>query len=314
MALTLHLANFSPANTLEQAQVKQDATKGVPSLLLDNTQGFAANDFILIGKKGSGKSSINQISGISDGTLTLVNGLADYYDRGAEVTKLFGDKLRVYRAAYVVGQTAGINDYALISGGTFSIDPDQLTTEVTDTTGSDQYWYKYTFYNSFTTAETSIKDSTAVRDTTASDYASIEDVRSEAGFTGNSNVTDDLIYRKLQAAQAKINGMLSGRYQLPLGQPVNPIISDLTIRLAAGYVMIAEYGTYDGQDKTKGEKLRDDALNELTAYQDGSQIITDLAAVSVQLPDAGGFESSYSSDNPLGFARSDLEGYNTRLY
>lgn len=313
MALTLNLANFSSNNILEQAKVAADTVQAATAVALDNAQNFAAGNFLLIGKLGGGQSAIYQVQSVASNTVTLTSGLLFYIERGTLATRLFGDKLKVYTSPYVAGAVPTDNLFTPVSGGIIAIDPDQLSTPFTDVSGSTG-WYKYTYYNSSSLAETSLASSTPVRDTSSTDYASIDDVRREAGFDGNHNVPDSLIYRKLQAAQSKINGMLSGRYVLPLGQPTNPIIADLTVRLAAGYTMVAEYGTFDGQDKTKGEKLRDDAIAELTAYQDGSQVITDLQAVSVELPDAGGFESSFDDTNPVGFSRSDIVGYNERIY
>lgn len=314
MALTLNLSNFSQNNIVERARVATDTAIGAVIVPFDNTQNIAPNDYVLIGKQGGGQTAIYQVQSVSGQNVTLTSGLLFYTDRGTEVAKLFGNKIKIYSSPYIVGQVPTDDLFTLVNNGTIPIDPDQLTTAFTDAGGSDQFWYKYTFYNTTSLGETTLSSSNAVRDTSATDYASIDDVRSEAGFNGNVNVTDELIYRKLQAAQSKINGMLSGRYILPIGQPVSPILVDLTVRLAAGYTMIAEYGTFDGADKSKGEKLRDDAISELKDYQTGSQVITDLQAVSEEIPDAGGFESSYSTDIPVGFTRSDIVGYNERIY
>jgi phage gp36-like protein len=314
MALTLNLTNFSQNNILEFAKVATDTVAGGAVLPFDNAQNFAGQDFILVGKQGGGVSRVYQITSLAGNNVTLSENLVFPVERGTQITKLFGNKLKVYSAPYMQGSIPADGDYTLVTGGTINIDPDQLITQFTDQNGSDQFWYKYTFYNSITQGETQLRSSSAVRDTSATDYATIGDVRQEAGFNGNYNVTDELIYRKLQAAQAKINGMLSGRYVLPIGQPVSPIIADLTVRLAAGYVMIAEYGTFDGQDKSKGEKLRDDAISELKDYQTGSQVITDLQAVNTEIIDAGGFDSGFTEDNPLGFSRNDIVGYNERVY
>lgn len=315
MALTLNLTNFSPNNIVERAHVATDASKGFPSFKIDNPQNIIANDYLLIGRPGGSASAIYQVLSVADDLVTLTANLTFYAERGTEVTKLFGNKLKVYSAPYAAGQPPLDANFSLLATGTVSIDPDQSTTAYTDPNGSADFWYKYTFYNQTTQGETTLASSDAVRDTSATDYASIDEVRKEAGFNGVQGVTDELIYRKLQAAQAKINGMLSGRYELPLTKPTNPIIADLTVRLAAGYAMIAEYGAYDGQDKTKGEKLRDDAIAELKDYQSGAQVITDLTAVSVELPDAGGFESSFGQQTaPAMFTTDDIVGYQTRIY
>lgn len=314
MALTLNLTNFTSNNIVEHAKVAADAVVGQPVLKFDNAQNISPNDYVLVGKIGGSQSKIYQVLSVSSNDVTFTTNLAFYTERGTAIAKLFGNKLKVYTAPYAVGHNPADTEFTLLAGSTIDIDPDQLFTIFTDSAGSDQVWYKYTFFNSNNNGETSLSSSRAVRDTSATNYANIDDIRRESGFEGNTNVSDDLIYRKLLAAQSKINGMLSGRYVLPLGQPINPIINDLCVRLAAGYTMIAEYGTFDGQDKSKGEKLRDDAIAELKAYQDGSQVITDLQAISTEAPDAGGFESGFTSDNPLGFSRDDVVGYNERNY
>lgn len=312
MALTLSVPNYKDNNIVEKASVKVDATSGQPGVVFDNTQNFAAHDFVLIGKVGGRLSRIYQIASVSGQNVTMSTNLVDYTERGTEISKLFGDSVKVYTAPYAQGVTP--TSFSPLSGGLVTIDPDQDSTSVTDPAGSDQVWYKFTYYNSYSAAETQLADSTAMRDTRANDYCSLADIRHEAGFDSEFQITDTDIAFHRTAAQARINGMLAGKYTIPFSQPIDPQIGDITMRLAAGYLLIAERGIFDGMDKSKGEKMRDDALAQLKDLQAGTSVLTTVDGAPTVTPDGGSFSSGFDATRPAMFVLEYLDGYTGREY
>lgn len=316
MSQSLLIKNFTDNNILERAHVARDVLKGATAFTIDNPQNVAANDYLLIGTLGGSMSNLYQVQSVSDVIVTLTTALKTNVSRNTEVTKLFGNKLKLYTAPYVAGSVPTTSNFSVLSGGLIDIDPDQNATLFTDPNGSDQLWYKYTFYNSTTSSETVLADSTAVRDIRTTNYASLEDIRFEAGMKNAHNIGDDVIDRKRQAAQAEINGALAGKYAIPFAEPVNAVIIDITIRLAAGLLMCEQYGVYDSSGgKSKGAQMRDDARADLMKLQTGASVLTDVAGANTEVSDSGGFNAlPNANSNPRMFSTDAIQGYNGRAY
>lgn len=314
MSLTLQVANYAPNNILEKAKVAADAETGQPVFRLDNPQGIAANDYLLLGKIGGSQSKIYKVQSVVGDLVTLTANLEFYLERGTEVTKLFGNKIKIYTAPYTAGVIPTTADFTALVGGVADIDPDQLTTSITDPNGSELFWYRNTYFNETTLGETPLADSRAKRDVRASNYATIDDIRREAGFQNVSYITDDDIDKKRQAAQAEINGALSDRYVIPFPQPTDPFITDITTRLAAGLLMCQQFGSFDGNGKTLGAQKRDEARADLKKLKSGESVLTDAEGVDTTKPESRGFSSGFSSSNPRAFDLDDIQGYRTRNY
>ncbi len=314
MALTLQISNFSSNNILEKAKVALDTAKGQPTFTIDNPQNIAANDYLLLDRVGGSMSRIYQVLSVSGNTVTLTENLKADLIRGADVTKLFGSKIKVYRAPYQEGVTPQISDYLPLTGGLIDIDADQAATLFTDLTGSELFWYRNTYYNPTTTNETSLADSTASRDVRSTSYSSIDDIRNEAGFKWADQVTDEMIDVKRQAAQAEINGALVGRYALPFSAPIDPFLSDLATRLAAGQLMCQQFGSYDGNGKTLGAQKRDDAREDLKKLSTGVISLTNAQGIQTAKDGGASFSSGFTADNLPRFTNDMLYGYNERQY
>jgi hypothetical protein len=304
MALTLNIENFSRNNLGERAKVARDAAKGISTFIIDNAQGITPDSFILLGAIGGSMSRIYQVQAVDGENITLTEGLHAPLSRGTEITRLFGNKIKVYSAPFLPGVIPQTSDFTPLPDGLIDLDPDQLSTEYTDQNGSELFWYRYTYRNSVTDGETPLSDSQAVRDNRTANYATLEDIRGEAGFDGNSYITDFMVDRKRQAAQAEINGALTGKYVVPFVQPVSPIVSDLTIRLAAGLLMLDEFGKYDSSDKSRAEAKLKMAREDLKMYQTGERAIIDAQGIDTTKNDGGGFSSGFSADSPQMFTKS----------
>ena len=86
-----------------------------------------------------------------------------------------------------------------------------------------------------------------------------------------------MVDAKRQAAQAEINGALSGHYTIPFASPVNPFIADLTARIAAGLLLTQSYGIYASMNTNNGEQKLKDARAQLLQLQNGQMTLTDTA-------------------------------------
>lgn len=287
MSQTLQLRNYSSSNISEPSALYTASVANDTSFTLENNNAFSANDFMLIGKAGGERTELLQVSGISGGsTVTTLTGAKYPHYVGDSVVKLFGNQLKVYRAANSTGLQPADTAFSLL-GTPVTIDIDQDSTSFTDATGDTNYWYKYTFYNSVTTNETSLASAIAVRGGNYGNYAALDDIRAEAGFTNARYVTDSMIDSKRQAAQSEINSSLGGFYTTPFTAPVSPFISDIATRLAAGLLLLEQYTSYDVVNTQNGKTKVDMARADIAKIQAGTIVLQDATGASIKTDLAG---------------------------
>lgn len=301
MSQTLNLNNFSDANIVETTELNADAAIGATSLTLKDNQGFAAADYLVVGRLGSETAELRIVdapnSNLIDLTITAALKLA--HNRFDPVTKLFGNKMRIYRAANVNGSIPADADFSLLAAGTIDIDPDQAFTRFTDADGDEDYWYKRTFYNSTSTSETPLSEATAYRGAQYPSYATAEEIRSKAGLQNNRYITDEKIHEKRKAAQSVINATLTGMYSVPFSTPVNPLINEITQLLAAGYLLTAE--ATNATTRAEGQALIDQATNAqgtgwLDKLNKKELKLTGLTGDAETVVDAGGYNAWPNAD------------------
>jgi len=147
----LTLEHLTLENAL-QASISTDYVSGT-SLLVDNSAGFSANDFVILGKIGISNTEIAQINAIPNSTsLTLgASGGVFPHASNTTITKIPYDKFRVYRSTSGVGGA-----YTLLN--TLPIQIDQDINVYTDTTAISPYSYKLCYYNSFLDQESGYSD------------------------------------------------------------------------------------------------------------------------------------------------------------
>jgi len=125
--------------------VNSDYSSGT-TLTVANSSGFAANDYIVIGKMGdTEKCEIVQISSITNATTIVLTGALDFdYTAGTTVVQIPYNQFRVYRSATGVG-----GSYTLLVTQDIQVDKEINTYQ--DTTTSTVVSWKLCFYNSTTT-------------------------------------------------------------------------------------------------------------------------------------------------------------------
>lgn len=252
--------NFPQSNIAEETFLTADALAAQKVINVENTDGLLASYYLLIGMKGAESSQIDKIAtgGISGLAVTCDDNLLSKHYRNEPVFVVKSNQIKIYRAANVDGSVPEDASFSLLT--TKNIQADQLYTEYTDTNGGSGYWYKYTFYNSSTTDESPLSDAIPVRGGNYGLYASVDEVRDEAGLNDNPWITSQVIASKLSQAQSEVNGSLAiGGYTLPL-ETVPDLVKNATLMLAAGYVLTKDYGpehtgtNKDGQLKIKMAK------------------------------------------------------------
>lgn len=328
MSVTLEIPNYKEINIKEQTKLAIDLPAGSTSLTLDNNQNIVANDFILLGGRGSELGEIRTVQSASGATLITTNATTLDHVINSSITALVGNKLRIYRAPNTNSLAPADDTFVLLT--TIDIDPDELSTKYTDTTGSASYWYKFTYYNSTSLAETSLADSIAARGGGTGNYASLEVIRQEAGFANNKNIGDDLIDEHRQAAQATINGALRGVYVVPFTPVINPLITYITTLLAAGTLLKSQFGAYDVSDTNNGSDKIKEAYALLEKLRAGQLKLTNPDGSSPTTPpndeesDRGfsgwpngttaGLDHDALGAGDFMFRVNDVAGFNERAY
>lgn len=260
MAELIEALNFDPANIKERTALDADAAAGQTDQTVKNVNGFGTDSFVLNGRPGAEKSEIGVVDSIAGRVITLNSNLSYAHKKFDEVRRMFGDKIKIYRAANVDDTEPADGDFAELTE--LTIEADKLTSSYTDDDGGVDYWYKQTYYNSLTLEETSLEDSTAMRGGDYGHYATLNEVREEAGFEDNPDITDSLVDDYRAMAEGKVKSALHyAGYTMPLA--MTPSVVRMASRLiAAGMILNKDYGqsaegtTKEGNAKIEeGEKL-----------------------------------------------------------
>lgn len=334
MSQTLNINNYARNNVMQNTRLTSAIAAGVTALPVQNNLGFSANDYFIIGSFGEDTTELLSVGSVT-GQLTITASAATTIAHAAYdyVTKLFGNQVRIYRAANSNNLQPLDSAFTVLT--TVDITPDRNFTQYTDGIGNSNYWYKFTYYNSAANAETDLGDSKAVRGGSSGDYCSLDDIRGEAGFKYAPYITDGMIDLKRQAAQDEINGTLQGFYQVPFSVPINPFIADICTRLAAGLLLVEQYGQINVQNTADGQKKIDEARADLTRLATKQVELIDTAGNTMAEAGSTGGVSSWpdattnaalatgsvdvstmteGQDAGHAFKRQDILGYGSRQY
>lgn len=328
--LQITLDNFTRYNKIEDSFLDDDVLANATEVPIHDPQSFSAgaNLFVMIGTPGLENTEIKQIQSVAGNVLT-VTALDRGHPINDTVTLLAANKLKIWRAAAVPGVAAPPAADFAVYGTSIDIDYDNLTTRYIDPDGGTpgSYWYGYTFLNSATGAESNIEDSEFVRGGSLTDYATLDAIRSEAGFGKNRNITDTIVAEARIDAQAVVDGMLAGRYTVPFTSPVNALVSRITKILAAGYLQLTQYGAFNTANTNNGQDKVDWAFDQLEKMKAGDIVIVNPDGSIPSNPGSGGSSSDLGfsgypngdTEQPDGsegfmFERTVIDGYNGRGY
>lgn len=316
MSVTLGIENFNSLNLQEVSRLDADVLVGGDTLALETAQNIGANNYVVIGILTSENSELKQIDAVTGNSALLTTVLAQPHGRFEPVTKLFGNKAKVYSAPNTNNLAPADSTFTAVGDGIIALDIDQDYTPFTDPAGSSDVWYKFTYFNSTTSLETSLSDSLAVRGGAVGNYCSLDDIRKEAGFKNNRYISNSDIDGKRQAAQSEINGALKGVYAIPFVAPINPFIVDLTARLAAGLLQTTQFGVYNTLNTNNGKEKLKEARAQLMQLKTSQTTLINEAGTDISLPTGGsvggwpdettnGTEAANAGDSGPGFRRSN---------
>lgn len=256
-----------------------DEAAGQTTLTIKNSQSFAANDYIILGRLGSETAEVRQISSITDATTIVISAATSFLHKEEEpIVMMLFNKRKFYRSSTQTGTYSHLSS----EGSPAVIEVDQPDgTHFEDSTGSTGNWYKATYYNSTTGVETSIDDATATQAGNAESYTSIYKIRSEAGFTGNDFISSEDIGRYRDEAQFEVDGALALRYSVPFSS-VPKLVTHITTLLAAGLLLSKEYGVEADVEISKtGERKIQRAEALLKKIVDGDILLVTSSGTTI---------------------------------
>ena len=208
---------------LEKAVLTADASAGSSAVLtVENSDGFDAHDFIVVGVEGSEGAELCQISAVSPTSITVAT-LVLNHKEDEPITKYRYDKRKFYGATTATGSYSEL----VSSGSPVAIQVGDPQGAYLEYIGTDGYlWFKSTYYNSYTTDETSLTDATAALADESVRYASLYAIRKHAGLAGNPRYSDSRLETKRKQAENEINSAIAAKYALPLSE-VPPLLSQI---------------------------------------------------------------------------------------
>lgn len=220
----------------ELTYLSADVTANAGTLVVENVNGIATNDYLIIEKIGTETAEIVKVAGVIGQTITLSANTVFAHTDSTLVQKILYNQRKFYRATSKTGV------YSLLAGGTKDIEVDRPEgTAFEDSVGLSTSWYKATYYNSTILQETSLDDCTPSGGNDSDHYTSIYAIRKQAGFEESYGITEETISDYRDEAEGEFESRIAIVYSVPLTYK-SKIVRQIVNLLAAGNILIKEYG------------------------------------------------------------------------
>ena len=264
------IAPTEPVVLGEQTMFNAEEAAGQTELTVVNSQGFSANDYIILGTRGSDTAEVRQIASTTATTITINVATSFLHEKNESILLLRYNQRKFYRCTTEDGTYTHLSD----EGSPIDIDVDKPEgTEFEDSTGLSTSWYKATYYNAYEGIESDLADAVAVKAGDVEHYTSIYKIKDEAGFKDNAYIGSDLIDRYRTEAEAIAESMIAMTYQIPLASAPR-IFQHIVTMYSAGLLLLKEYSLENDADTTKnGQKKIDRAEELLQKIVDGDLIL-----------------------------------------
>lgn len=272
MSTILKLDQFASSNIVQNTRFAQDEAVAQTELSLENASNFVVDEYALLGSKGVETSEIGLMSAVADNKITVP--ATEYAHSITDPAyQLFGNQIRIYRAANVDGTEPDSGDFSLLA--TETIEADKLMLDYTDSTGGSDYWYKQTYYNSNTSVETDSTLATATRGGGYGRYTRIDRVRKKAGLEDNPDYSDIEIDESIIEAQSEVDSALTtAGYTLPLTS-VPPMIAKVTRWIAVADLLGEAYDSRAEGTNKESARYREMANQYLDDLISGGRNLLD---------------------------------------
>ena len=248
-------------NRGQKSSVQTTQTTGCVTLVIENTVGILAENYICVNREGAELAELKKVSEVADDqkTLTLDAATKFAHKQYEDITLFYYNQRKIYR------KLASESDYTLLTTVDIEVDRPEGTL-YQDATGTSTALYKATYYNSTTSVETSLDDAIATYGGGGTHFADLSDVREESGFIDNFDITDQRMFRHRQRAEGEVTASLIARYSVPVtdntyweNSSAQEMIRQITMLLAAGWLLWQEYPDERGSGTSKDgiEKVKE---------------------------------------------------------
>lgn len=279
----LNLQNFSQDNVLWEFELAGDAAAAQAVIFLLNAANISDGDYLcLLPAEQTGELKQVNTGGVSGQNVTFSSNLSLAHKNHERVVKLFGNQIRVYRAADVNGTPPPDSSFNPGSPfATVTIDPTYPYTGYTDNNGGVGYWYKFTYYNPTSGKETDISLAEAVRGGGYGHYVSLEDIMVEAGLNDTRRLDRSQVAVRRDEAESEIKGALAAAgYIMPLQTGAGVLYVPTTVRtiariLTAGFVMLQNFGITKPGNSKNGQAKIDEARQMIAKIQLNDVVLLD---------------------------------------
>jgi len=310
--MNILVSPIEPMALGEQTSFDSDEAIGQTELTVKNSQGFSANDHIILGHIGTEIAEVRKISSTTATTITISVATSLAHEKNEPIQLLRFNQRKFYRST----SEDGTYSHLSVEGSPVDIEVDKPEgTEFEDSTGTSTSWYKATYYNSVSGLESDTADSIAGKASDAEHYTSIFKIKDEAGFKNNSFISSDVIDRYRTEAEAISESMIAMTYQVPLASAPR-IFQHIVTLYAAGMLLLKEYSVDNDADTTKnGQKKIDRAEELLQKIVDGNLILLSEsnAELSKQTSNQASCSNMYNSSKYNKGEMFDLNDENFRM-
>lgn len=252
----------------ELTYLSDDVDAASSSISVENEQGFAVDDYIIIERLRSETAEMIKIATVVGKAITLSSALSMAHKNGNRVQKILFNQRKFYRSATESGT------YTLIATEDIEVDRPEGTF-YEDATGTSSSWYKATYYNSTTNVETTLADAVACKAAESEHYTSLYEIRKQAGFKDAFGVEDETINDYREEAENEFESAVVSIYTIPL-DPKPKIVRQIINLLAAGNLLIKEYGMEaDVEISKSGQRMLDRAYELLGKIVDKTLKLVD---------------------------------------
>jgi len=136
MSQTLQIPNFTALSTREKSALDADVGIGDSSIVLTYSDNIAPDDYLVIGRLGGESTELVQVQVVNNSVnVDIVGQTVKEHSRFDDVNLLFGNQIKIYRAANVDGTIPADGAFNVV-GSAFDMDIDQTETLLTDPDGS----------------------------------------------------------------------------------------------------------------------------------------------------------------------------------
>lgn len=171
---------------------------GDTTLRLINTEGFAANDYILF-EPGTERSEIIKVTSVTDATTLVVSAFVFAHSTGIRVFRMPYNQMRFYAASTATGT------YTLITSSTKNMNYADIYTTHDFVPSATQLFFKRTFYNSTSLVESDIALSQYWETSDEELYITPEEVRVLMQLGVNDKPSSDDLKTLIRMAQDNVD-------------------------------------------------------------------------------------------------------------